>query len=84
MIAQDLSRRCSFEERVNQCMFCNADRCPGFRSVTGVGRHEEGEAERERFRQADVAYLIKDARRGCRRLSGHMKKYVLLFDPKRL
>ena len=59
MIAQDLSRRCSFEECVNQCMFCNADRCPGFRPVSGVGRHEEGEAERERFRRADVAYLIK-------------------------
>lgn len=40
-------------------MFCNADRRPGFRSVSGVGRHEEGEAERERFRRADVAYLIK-------------------------
>ena len=40
-------------------MFCNADLRPGFRSVSGVGRHEEGEAKRERFRQADVAYLIK-------------------------
>lgn len=59
MIAQVLSRRCSFGECLNQWMFCNADRCPGFRSVSGVGRHEEGEAERERFRQADVAYLIK-------------------------
>lgn len=61
IIAQDLSRRCSFGERLNQWMFCNADRRPGFRSVSGVGRHEEGEAERERFRQADVAYLIKGA-----------------------